>query len=328
MAGMLVPSRSLGPLLGLRSLWFSLDSQAQAGSWLDRAAALIAGGAVGRRGLATVGPTPLGPALALQAARQGLLTLLFLPADAPGTPDVQWAVACGARLVRVAGDEATLRATLAERAPAADLEYVDPNDPRLGAALDGAFAEVERELAGAPLDVLAVPILLGSESGWLADGETRWAGLVVAGSLAPHRAIAGPHPPSPSLPQAGEGGDTSPSPSQWGGGRGVGSARGLGGGGYSISVSIRQADAARRLLAREEGLLASRRGVAGLAALMRVRRDKSFPKQASAVVALANDIGGSGDGPPLALEEDLLGEPLTLDALRDDARGVLFRPPG
>jgi len=93
-------------------------------------------------------------------------------------------------------------------------------------------------------------------------------------------------------------------------------------------VSVREADAARRLLAREEGLLASRRGVAGLVALMRVRREKSFPKQASAVVMLINEVGGSEDGPPTALDEDLAGEPLSLDALRADARGALFRPPG
>src|SRR5205823_8655180 len=96
----------------------------------------------------------------------------------------------------------------------------------------------------------------------------------------------------------------------------------------TVTVTVREADAARRLLAREEGIVASRRGVAGLAALIRARREGRLAKIRSAVVLLANEIGGAADGPPLALEEVLDGEPLPLDVLCANLRRATLSLPG
>ena len=95
-----------------------------------------------------------------------------------------------------------------------------------------------------------------------------------------------------------------------------------------MGVTTREADAARRLLAREEGLLASRRGVAGLAALMRAARAKALPPGGSALVLVASEVGGAGDGPPLAVDETPLGEPVSPGELGARLRRAAVTPPG
>ena len=290
----LVPSRSLGRLLGLDRLAFKLEGCQPAGSWLDRGAALVVAQATGARGLLAIGPGPLGPALALQATRAGLPVHLFVPTGAPETPDVAWAAAFGARIWRVAAERAELRETLPDLAAAHGWRYIDQDDPCLGDGMASAVAEIMRQQNDAPFEIVATAGLLGAEGDWL-SAATGEATAVVAGIL--------------------EGAAPADTAS-------AGDAL------VSVSVTVREADAARRLLAREEGLIASRRGVLGLAALLRARRERPLSKCKSAVVLLANEIGGAADGPPVALDEALADAPLTIDALRGNLWSALLRRPG
>ena len=279
-------------MIGLEHLSFKLEGYLPTGSWLDRGAARIVDDAAGTRGLVTVGPDALGPALALQAARAGLPLMVLIPADAPTTPDLHWSVALGARLTRVATDEPTLRAALSEIAAAAGFTAVDRNDVRLREGVVAVAGQARAQADGAPLEAIVVASLLGPEGVWLEQAT------VISG-------IASGHLLGDDAPTASDADRHA-----------------------VVTVTLREADAARRLLAREEGIIASRRGVAGLAALIRARRQGWLPKARSAVALLANEIGGTADGPPLALDEAPVGEPVAFEALCADLRGATLRRPG
>lgn len=311
----LVPSRSLGRLLGLGRLWFKLESCQPDGSWLHRGAGQSVGRAIveGTKSLAVVGGDPFGPALALQAARADLPVILFLPEDDALPPDTTWAIALGARPVRVACDGDTLRAMLPDVAAGAGLRYVDRADADVQEGLRDVMAEIAAQAGGSPVDVLAIGTLLGQEGNWLAS----WTPTGTASELVPLRARKRQRRQQTGIVMQGQcvgpgaaASTTFDGPQPW-----------------AAVVTTREADAARRLLAREEGLLASRRGVAGLAALMRAGREKVLPPGGSAVVILAQEIGGAGDGPPLAVDETPLSEPVPLEQLGALLRhGILARP--
>jgi threonine synthase len=290
----LVPSRSLGRLLGLDRLAFKLEGSQPAGSWLDRGAALIVVDGAHERGLLAVGSGPLGPALALHGARTGQIVHLFVDANGAATSDLAWAAALGARMWPVAADGATLQATMSELAAAHGWRYVSTDDACLRQGVHGALVEIVMQQDGALPEIIAVAPLLGPEAEWLTAMTDRTA--IVKGMYPAGDRTAPPEADEARL--------------------------------VTAALTARDLDAARRLLAREEGLIASRRGVAGLAALMRTRRDRRLSKRSSAVVLLANEVGGLTDGPPIALDEALECQPLTLDALRADLRGALLRPPG
>jgi hypothetical protein len=292
----LVPSRSLGRLLGLERLWFKLEGGQPAGSWLDRGADLVVADAAGTRGLLATGSAPFGPALALHATRAGLAVHLFVAPEATDSPDVRWAAALGARVWRVACETAALEARLPDVAAASGWHSVGPEHPRLRETLHDLLAEASGQAGEVP-EIVAISGLLSTEGCWLAAGDA--PSLVVQGTLGAYAQAGELESAGPRLVLA--------------------------------PVSLREADAARRLLAREEGLIASRRGVAGLVGLIRARRnpaDRRLSKLKSAIVLLANEVGGWEDGPPAALDEALVGEPITLDALCTDLRGALLRPPG
>jgi hypothetical protein len=293
----LVPSRSLGRLVGLERLAFKLESGQPAGSWIDRGAVRIVAEAAISRGLLAVGTGPLGPTLALHAARTGLSLHLLVPAGDAQTSDLAWAAALGARIWRVACTNGALGDALPELADANGWRYVGVDDARLRAGVRSARDEIRQQEGGQLPELVAVSGLLGSEGDWLAT---------LAGEPSSSTILQGTFVRSGSATAA------------------VSDRERL----VLTTATLREVDAARRLLAREEGLIASRRGVAGLVALFQSRRDRRFSRLKSAVVLLANEFGGWADGPPTAIDETLIGEPLTLDALRADLRGALLRPPG
>jgi hypothetical protein len=227
--------------------------------------------------------------------------LLFVPASAPVTPDLAWSVALGARMTRVACGGPALAVTLTDVARAARFVPVVRDDDRLQAGLVLAAREAEEQMGADLVEALAVARLLGSEGAWLAASPE-----------------AGPAIVEGCLP-GDESGERRCSDEQANGGERL----------TPVSVTMREVDAARRLLAREEGVIASRRGAAGLAALIRARRTGRLPKLRSAVVLVANELGGTADGVPLALEETLDGRPVTLEDVCDDLRrATLLPPPG
>lgn len=102
-----------------------------------------------------------------------------------------------------------------------------------------------------------------------------------------------------------------------------------------VAITAREAAAARLLLAREEGLIASPTGAAALAVLVRaVREDRArrprerrFPRDPSAVVVLTGEPPGTACDPPAAADA-ISGRAVALAELMADPRRLLVQPPG
>ena len=137
-----------------------------------------------------------------------------------------WLSALGVRAVTIEADTHAVRAAAPGLAEGAGLRLVAPDDPLLDLGLATLVQEVEH--AGHADALLAVPGLTGREARWLARSIRPFPAVI--GSLEPPAMCAADHDASLVL---------------------------------SIAVSVREADAARRLLAREEGLLVSRTGASG-----------------------------------------------------------------
>jgi hypothetical protein len=248
----------------------------------------------------------------------------------PRSIDVAWLVALGARVVLVEASSDDL--LLAGSAISADtgLRLGDPSHPLLRTGLEAVIRELGA--TGHADSLLAVPALIGCESAWLR-------------SFAAERRSEAARPSLGGVGSAGSedifgvvgdlvGAAASRSNLAFQGGC-VAATGAIDDPVPVIAVTRRDAEAAQRLLAREEGLLTSRRGAAGLAALVRLLRDdrsrrpreRRLPQAASAVTVLTSDWPGIGDGPPLALD-DIPIRPVSLAALVAYPRRVLVEPPG
>lgn len=325
----LIASRSLGRLLGLESLRFKVECWQPTGSWLDRSAALIvAAVAEYRTGLCTVGVDAWSVPLAIRCARAGVRFVVLETADgaAQGQSDERgWLSALGVRTLAVEADVKALREAAVPAAEGAGLHPVAADDPLLHAGLSMLAHEVER--AGYAESLLAVPGLTGGEALCLT-------------SIARGRSAAVPLPlddlptASATHPFAVVGTLESRAPAD-SVGDGARIAQGDESLVLSLTVSAREADAARRLLAREEGLVVSRAGGAGLAGLVRaLREDRARrPRErrmrgvTSAVVVVTGEPLRAGDAPPP--EPDAVpSRPVSLASLVTDLARLLVEPPG
>jgi threonine dehydratase len=299
----MVASRSLGRLLGLESLHFKVECWQATGSWLDRSAAALVSHALGegRTGLCAVGLDAWTVPLAARCARAGLRFVILEPAEAGGAAAAEpgWLAALGTRTVAVEADGSALSVAAAGAAEAAGLRLVSPADPLLEAGLASVIQEVEQ--AGYADALLALPSVDGGEHRWLAATALMRPRLAVVGSLTE---VAGTSAaPDESLVLA-------------------------------VDVSPREADAARRLLAREDSLLVSRCGATGLAGLLRaLREDRARrPRErrlrgvTSAVVVLTGDPLPAGGPPPEA--DAVSRRPVSLAALASSLARALVEPPG
>ena len=337
-----IASRSLGRLLRLDALHFKVEACQPTGSWLDRSAAALVASAVGegQTGLGVVGVNAWTLPLAVQCARVGLRLVILEPAERdgkgaapgvglPGLVDPRergWLAALGARTVAVAAD----LARLSEAAPSvmrqAGLRPVAASEPSIGAGLLEVLREIDA--AGHGQHLLAVPSLTGHEARWLLADHRRRSGAVPLplDDLAPSVmgrpvGIVG----ALGLPAVAAAADTG----------GLDAAEAHDGSVPLVSVSVREVEAARRLLAGEEGLLVSRRGGAGLAALVRaLREDRARrPRErrlrdvTAAVVVLTGEPMRASDGPPLAADA-VQRRPVSLAALSSDLSRLLVEPPG
>jgi threonine dehydratase len=296
----LIRSRSLGELLGFAALSFKLESLQATGTWLDRDAVELVRAARtdGLTGLCVVGDGPLVLPLAVQCARAGLRLVVLAPAcSAEGEPqtgtvtpdprdDRRWLSTLGALQIDVAAAPADLLRSAPRIADQSGLRLVQPAADSLAAGLAAISAEIAA--AGVGTALLAVPDVSGSERGVLAGivGErTRALPLPLddpagadSGRPAPLLGVVGELAGVERAARLPE--DTANAES---------SAV------LSLAVSPREADAARALLAREEGLLVSQAGATGLAALIRaVREDRArrpreqrLARRPEAVVVLA-----------------------------------------
>jgi threonine synthase len=322
----LVASRSLGALLGLGALHFKVETGQPTGSWVDRCAAEMVRSAqtAGATGLATVGVGPLTLPLAVQCARTGLRLMVL--EDAQDVQQRGWLAMLGARVVTVEARLGEVWRAAPEIAARSGLYLMDVSSPVAESGLRQLVHEIE--VAGHGADLLVVTALTGDEQ-------------VALMSLADRRDLATPLP----LDGFGEAGQSAGPPFGV-----VGSlAIGEGGNGGSaeattvppdasvlaVEVSARQAEAARCLLAREEGLLTSRQGAVGLAALVRsLREDRAqrprerrLPRDVRIVVVLTGDPLGTGGEPPRAADA-VSGRPVSLAALVADPCRLLVDPPG
>jgi hypothetical protein len=292
----LVPSRSLGPLLGFGALAFKLETCQPTGSWLDRDAALLVQRAVasGLTGLCGLADSPLALPLAVQCARAGLRLVLLGSrhrADQPTCRATQhirspatdsWLAALGARQITVDADWMELAATVSQIAGAAGLELVEMEGSVTSAGLEAAANEVIG--AGFAASLLVVPAFASAGP----------AGHLLAPVLGVLTVVE-----------------------------------------LDVAVTAREADAARVLLAREEGLLASVAGAAALAALVRtVREDRArrprerrFPRDLTAVVVLTGEPPGAGGSPPPPADA-VPGRAVSLAELMADPGRLLVEPPG
>lgn len=325
----LVSSRALGRLLGLESLLFKVESSQPTGSWLDRSAAALVAETIGagQTGICAVGVDAWALPLAIRCARAGLRFVILKPTTAdpergaarPTEPDHsrerRWLSALGTRTFAVEADHSSLQAAARQAVEGSGLRLVLPDDALLQAGLMSLVQAVK--LGGHGENLLAMPALTGREQDWLATaGQSAAVPLPLAdlpsGPAGQPFAVVGTLAPPRSTVSDGDASSV-----------------------LAVNVSAREADAARRLLAREEGLLVSRQGGSGLAGLVRaLREDRTKrPRErrlkgvTSAVVVLTGDpLRAAGDPPP---EPDaVMRRPVSLDALQADLARLLVMPPG
>lgn len=330
----LLASRSLGRLLGLEMLSFKVECRQPTGSWLDRSAASLVMAAVhdGRTGLCALGLDAWTLPLAVRCARVGLRFVVLEPIGpacaggglAPPEPDRscerRWLSALGVETIAVEADGPALCAAAPSAVERAGLRLVQPDDPLLQAGLSGLVRQVQGAGGAGPL--LAVPGLTGREHSWLATIARRSSALPL---------------PLPDLPTAPTDRPSAVVGTLMSSGSVVSSHDGAGGDAgpvLAVAVSPREADAARRLLAREEGLLVSRTGCAGLAGLVRALREDRARRprerrlrQVTSAVVVTGDPIQIDDGPPP--EPDAVPRrPVSLDSLQTDLARLLVEPPG
>jgi cysteine synthase len=335
----LITSRSLGRLFGLESLNFKVESGQPTGSWLDRSAAMLVSSAVGegKTGLGLVGIDAWTLPLAVQCARAGLRLVILEAADSAGAAarpglhqvvhrsDRAWLTALGARIIAVEADLASLQDAAPSVIRDAGLRLMTPSEPLLSAGLVEVVREVE--MAGCGEDLLVVPALAGREHRWLVAAAERRSRAVLL-------LLDGLAPPESSSPVAIVGAFGLPSVV-------VSAARerdvvdAQNETVLTVNVTSREAESAQRLLASEEGLLVSRRGGAGLAALVRAMREdrarrpreRRLRQVKAAVIVVTGDPSRAGDGPPL-VSDTVLGRPVSLAALSANLSRLLVEPPG
>ena len=322
----LVAARSLGRLMGIEQLAFKLETAQPTGSWLDRGAQRLVQTALatGVTGLGAIGSDPMTLPLAVQCARMGLRLVVVVSGESEGaravmdaSSEARWLRALGAAIVPVEADHLALQHVGSELLKQAGLRPAILADPWVSHGLNDLIGEIEE--AGHAASLLAMPELTGHERRCLAAAAAERLTAVplpldIAGprrTVRPFAVVGALDGPATAVGESDDGQVV------------------------RVAVSRRDAEAARRLLAREEGLLVSLRGAAGFAALVRaVREDRErrlrerrFRDLAAAVVVLTDDFVREAGGP--APSADAVPErPVPLAALADSLARLLVRPPG
>jgi threonine synthase len=183
----LIPSRRIGPLLGLENLHFKHEGCNPSGAFKDRGAALAAALALeaGADGLLTASSGNAAAALSAHGAASGLKCLILLEPGGPPTK-LRQSLATGARVLPVQGvfshgPEAIGNLILQV---AALLNYYPafvwaPVNPYILEGIKTISYEITEQLSGAP-DVIVCPVgggdLLASQ--WRGYLELKEAGLI------------------------------------------------------------------------------------------------------------------------------------------------------
>jgi hypothetical protein len=263
----------------------------------------------------------------VQCARAGLRLVVLTSIES--ADDVQarhsWLATLGARVLAVEADQQELRRASASALPEAGVFEASPGDGWWSAGLDEVVSEIDTTGHGDAL--LAVPGLTGRESDALLAVAQRRAGSVPLPLDGVHAAAA-----DRVIAVVGALGVPTSATSGSGASGGV---RGPAGGVITVSVSLREVEAAQRLLAREEGLLVSRGGAVGFAALVRAMREDRAkrPRErrlrgvGSIVVIVTGDPPVLGGSLPSA-SNPAPDRTYSLADLATDLPRLLVAPPG
>ncbi|MEZ4553383.1 MAG: threonine synthase [Dehalococcoidia bacterium] len=155
----LVPSRSIGPELGLEALYFKLEYANPTGSFKDRGMVMAVAKAVedGATSLLCASTGNTSASAAAYAARHGLQAYVVVPSGRIASGKLAQAVAHGAEIVAIDGsfdDALNIAKQLAERPGVALVNSVNPY--RIEGQKTAAF-EVVDDLGDAP-DLLCIPV--------------------------------------------------------------------------------------------------------------------------------------------------------------------------
>lgn len=301
----LLPSVSIGRKLGLRSLWFKCESANPSGSFKDRPVAVaVAKAKAFGFGQVVVASSGNGAAAsAACAARQGLQSILIVPASTP-VEKVAQSLFYGARVYKVDGPYSNcykLALELAAEYPAYNVTttflnpYAIEGDKQVGYELYEALGHLPDSVY---VPVGAGPLLVGTLKGLEEYGQLH--------SLEPRtRMVAVQAQGNCPIVKAYERGleqvDCEPHPQTVAGGIADGLVGYEQDGAYTLKACVRTGGAARavsdeeillaqRLLAKEEGLFVEPSAAAALAAIAQDARGGHL-RETDTVVALLTGHG-------------------------------------
>jgi threonine synthase len=313
----LVPSRNIGPALGLARLYFKYEGANPTGSFKDRGMVVAVAKALeaGSRVFICASTGNTSASMAAYAARTGSRAIVVVPSGEIALNKLSQALMYGAKVIALKGnfDNAfdTVR-ELSSRFPVALMNSVNPN--RIQGQKTAAF-EIVDELGEAP-DYLLLPV--GNAGNitayWKGFCEYRAAGRAstlprMIGAQAEGAAPIVENRPVPN-PKTVASAIRIGNPASW---EGATTARDESGG-MIAAVTDTEILAAQIRLASTEGLFAEPASVAPLALLFRLVRDGRIEKDSSVVVVLT----GSGlKDPDAALKN--VEPPIELDG---DARTI------
>ena len=309
----LVPSRSIGPSLGLRHLYFKYEGLNPTGSFKDRGMAVAVAKAMeeGARVLVCASTGNTSASAAAYAASQRLRAIVVVPAGEIAMNKLSQALMYGAKVVALRGNfDAALETVreLARHYPVALVNSVNPY--RLQGQKTAAF-EVVDALGDAP-DYLALPV--GNAGNitayWMGFKEYHAAGRCSvlprmvgaqaegAAPIVTGRPVARPRTVASAI-RIGN-------PATW---EGATSARDESGG-LIDAVSDTEILQAQIRLASTEGLFAEPASCAPLALLVRLVRDGRVERGSTTVVVLTGsglkdpDAALGNVEPPIELDGD------------------------
>ncbi len=313
----LLPSRNIGPSLGLSRLFFKYEGMNPTGSFKDRGMVVAVAKAMeaGARVLVCASTGNTSASVAAYAASQRLRAIVVVPAGEIAINKLAQALLYGAKVVALKGNfDGALTAVreLAESYPVALVNSVNPH--RIEGQKTAAF-EIVDELGEAP-DYLALPVgNAGNITAYwrgfreyhaagrcttlprMVGAQAEGAAPIVLGRQVEHpRTVA-------SAIRIGN-------PASW---EGATSARDESGG-LIESVTDGEILQAQILLASTEGLFAEPASVAPLALLIRLRREGRLEADSTTVVVLT----GSGLKDP----EAAVGNVEAPVELEGDARAI------
>ncbi|HEX6348911.1 MAG TPA: threonine synthase [Candidatus Dormibacteraeota bacterium] len=309
----LVPSRNIGPALGLERLFFKYEGLNPTGSFKDRGMVVAVAKAMeeGARVLVCASTGNTSASAAAYAASQRLRAIVVVPDGKIALNKLAQALMYGAKVVQIKGNfDAALTTVrdLAEHYPVALVNSVNPY--RLEGQKTAAF-EVVEELGEAP-DYLVLPVgnagnITAYWKGFkeeLAAGHCRQLPRMVGAQAEGAAPIVRGHPVEEpkTVASAIEIGN----PASW---EGATSARDESGGAIE-AVSDTEILQAQIRLASNEGLFAEPASVAPLALLVRLVQEGRIQRDSTTVVVLTGsglkdpEAALSNVEPPIQLEGD------------------------